>query len=240
MTLDYFDIKVEKLIDQIGQDFIIDQCIAGVTEFCSEPSAACRGTVRCGWARGFVEDPILNTGSLQTKGIDVEANYRLDVGRAGSLRSAWSAPTPTSSSRSRCRATELRLRRPLRHGLRYADPGLAPQAARQLDEPWGVDVALTWRYIDEVLVDGTNQDTGAQPVLATDRKLGSRSYFDLSASYSFTDVGLFSSMTDASASTTSRTRIRRCMGRPTASRCTATATRSRRCTTRLVVLSSWA
>ncbi|HKQ12642.1 MAG TPA: hypothetical protein VJT80_04370, partial [Steroidobacteraceae bacterium] len=61
--------------------------------------------------------------------------------------------------------------------------------------PWGLDLSLTWRHINEVDVDGTNPDTGAPPIAATDAKLGAREYFDLSAAYSFSDLGVFSNLT---------------------------------------------
>ena len=30
--------------------------------------------------QGFIDDPIINTGSLRTKGIDTEVNYFFDMG----------------------------------------------------------------------------------------------------------------------------------------------------------------
>ncbi len=106
--------------------------------------------------------------------------------------------------------------------------------------PWGMDLSLTWRHIDKVLVDGTNPDTGAPTVvLATDRKLGARNYLDVSASYSFTEVGVFSGLTGRLGINNLADKdppLYR--GQPTASPCIATATRSRRCTTRWAATSS--
>ena len=88
LTVDYFDIKVEKLIDSIGADFILNQCLStGDPTFCDRVHRDANGSLWLG-DTGFIEDPILNTGSLQTKGVDVEANYRFDVGGAGSLGAA--------------------------------------------------------------------------------------------------------------------------------------------------------
>ena len=62
-----------------------------------DPSSAARSIAtppaRCGWAQGFIDDPIVNTGSLQIKGVDLEANYGFDIGRMGSLAFKLSART---------------------------------------------------------------------------------------------------------------------------------------------------
>jgi iron complex outermembrane receptor protein len=196
LSLDYYDIKVEKLIGQVGQDFILGQCLEGVTEFCSAVSRVpLNGSLWLG-STGFINDPIINTGSLQTKGIDAEANYRFDVGGAGQL-----AVTLIGTY------TDAYMVEPLPGVPKFDCAGLygtvcgvpIPEWRHKLranwQTPWGLDLSLTWRHIDKVLVDGTNPDTGAQPVLATDRELGARNYIDVSASYSFTDVGVFSGLT---------------------------------------------
>ena len=85
LTVDYYDIKVEKLINSLGADFILGQCLdTADPTYCSMVNRAGNGSIWLG-DQGYVVDPILNTGSLQTKGIDAEANYRFDIGRFGSL-----------------------------------------------------------------------------------------------------------------------------------------------------------
>jgi iron complex outermembrane recepter protein len=62
--------------------------------------------------------------------------------------------------------------------------------------PWGFDLAVTWRFIDEVALDASSDDPDlAGAVSYTDRVMGSRSYIDLSSSYTFSEVGMFSSLT---------------------------------------------
>jgi outer membrane receptor protein involved in Fe transport len=61
--------------------------------------------------------------------------------------------------------------------------------------PWGLDLSLTWRHIASVDLDGTNPDTGAPVPRYSDRQLGSRDYLDVSAQYTFTDLGIFSNLT---------------------------------------------
>jgi iron complex outermembrane receptor protein len=204
LTVDYFDITVDKKIDQIGQDFIIDQCIQsnGNPTFCDKinravaPGSVADGSLWIGES-GFVEDQILNTGSLQTKGVDAEMNYRLGAGRAGdvalSLIGTYTdeyviEPLPGSPSYDCVGLFGTTCLVPIpewRHKLRA-----------NLMTPWGMDVALTWRYIAEVEVEDSSSDPDlAAPVRFTDRRMGSRSYLDLSASYTFNEVGAFSSLT---------------------------------------------
>jgi iron complex outermembrane receptor protein len=196
LSVDYYDIKVEKLIGQVGQDFIIGQCLEGVTEFCSAVNrVSLNGSLWLG-STGFINDPIINTGSLQTKGIDAQANYHFAVGGAGRL-----ALTLIGTY------TDAYTVEPLPGAPTYDCAGLygtvcgtpIPEWRHKLraswQTPWGLDLSLTWRHIDKVAVDGSNPDTGAQPVIFTDRELGARDYLDLSASYTFTDVGVFSGLT---------------------------------------------
>jgi iron complex outermembrane recepter protein len=196
LSLDYYDIKVEKLISQVGQDFILGQCLEGVTEFCSAVHRVpLNGSLWLGTG-GFIDDFIINTGSLQTKGIDAEANYRFAVGDVGQLSLSLVGTY-----------TDEYMVEPLPGSPKYDCAGFygavcgtpIPEWRHKLRAswltPWGLDLSLTWRHIDKVLVDGTNPDTGAPPVDLTDRQLGARDYVDLSASYTFTDVGVFSGLT---------------------------------------------
>jgi outer membrane receptor protein involved in Fe transport len=196
LAVDYYDIKVEKLIGQVGQDFILGQCLEGVTDFCSAiHRVPLNGSLWLGTS-GFVDDPIINTGSLQTKGIDAEANYSLQVGSAGRLAFSLIGTFMDEYTVE-----------PLPGAPTYDCTGLygtvcgvpIPEWRHKLrtswQTPWGLDLSLTWRHIDDVAVDGSNPDTGAPPVAFTDRKLGARDYVDLSAAYTFTDVSVFSNLT---------------------------------------------
>ncbi|HEY7642854.1 MAG TPA: TonB-dependent receptor [Steroidobacteraceae bacterium] len=196
LSLDYYDIKVDKLIGSVGQDFILGQCLAGVTDFCSAVHRVpLNGSLWLG-STGYVDDPIINTGSLHTKGIDAEANYRFDVGNVGRIALSLVGTY-----------TDQYVVEPLPGAPTYDCSGLygsvcgtpTPEWRHKLraswQSPWGMDLSLTWRHIAEVSLDGSNPDTGAPPVAFTDRKLGARDYLDLSAAYTFTDVGVFSNMT---------------------------------------------
>jgi outer membrane receptor protein involved in Fe transport len=62
--------------------------------------------------------------------------------------------------------------------------------------PWNVDLSLTWRYVAAVDDDRTSADPNlSAAIIETDKHLGSRSYFDLTGSYTFSELGVFSSLT---------------------------------------------
>jgi iron complex outermembrane recepter protein len=196
ITVDYYDIKVKKLINSLGADFILNQCLTtDDPTFCGRVNRAANGSLWLG-DTGFIDDPILNTGSLQTTGIDAEANYRFDVGKAGSLGlqlvGTW--------------VNEF-LTEPLPGASRYDCAGFfgtvcgtpIPEWRHKLrgtwTTPWNLDLSLTWRYIAAIDDDRTSGDPDlASEVIPTDKRLGSRTYVDLTGAYSFSDVGPFKSL----------------------------------------------
>ncbi len=186
MAVDYFDISVEDTIDDVGADLIINTCLdSGDPFFCGLVNRAPgSGSLWLG-TQGFITNTTINTGSLETKGVDLEANYRMNLGDSGLafqligtyvdelvIEPVSGFPTydcaglygtvcvtPTPEFRSKLRTT--------------------------WNTPWKVDLTLTWRYIDGVEVDSTvdnpNFDFEGHP--AVDESLGSRSYVDLTAGY---------------------------------------------------------
>ena len=196
-TMDYYDIKVEKLINNLGADFVLNQCLTtGDPTYCDRVNRAGNGSIWLGDS-GFVEDPILNTGSLQIKGVDAEANYRFDAGSVGSLALQFIGTY-----------VDEYLTEPLPGASKYDCAGLfgsvcgtpIPDWRHKLraswTTPWNMDLALTWRYVAATEDDRTSSDPNlSAAVIETDKHLGSRSYFDLTGSYSFSEVGVFSNLT---------------------------------------------
>ncbi len=197
LTVDYYDIKVEKLINNLGADFILGQCLTtGDPTYCGRVNRSGNGSIWLGDS-GFVEDPILNTGSLQITGIDAEANYRFEVGKVGSLGLQFIGTY-----------VDEYLTEPLPGSPAYDCAGLfgavcgtpTPDWRHKLraswTTPWNMDLALTWRYIAAVDDDRTSSDPNLSAAIRqTDKHLGSRSYFDLTGSYTFSEVGVFSNLT---------------------------------------------
>ena len=154
---------------------------------------------------GFVSDLLTNIGSVRTKGIDLDAGYRINMGRAGRLDFAMLATrnksfetTPQAGATYDCAGY---------YGGICGAP--QPKWRQNVRAAWatpleGLDVALTWRYLGAVDLDalspglkflGASYGTAAQGAggviadptkpPATDLHFASRGYVDLSGSYRF-------------------------------------------------------
>jgi len=73
-SVDYYDIELEDAISTLGAQVTIDQCFGGATELCSQLTRDQDGLLLS------VATPFLNIASLETSGIDFEANYRHALG----------------------------------------------------------------------------------------------------------------------------------------------------------------
>ncbi|MBS0363455.1 MAG: TonB-dependent receptor [Proteobacteria bacterium] len=83
LSADYFNIKVDQFIGGYGANLILNQCVnSGNPTFCSLVHRDANNSL---WLspQGFVTDTTLNTGSLKTSGVDVNANYRTDLSNLG-------------------------------------------------------------------------------------------------------------------------------------------------------------
>ncbi len=188
-SADYYDIKVDDLIGSIGADVILNNCLnTGSSDFCGlvhrSPGS---GSIWLGTS-GFIDDPIINTGSLQIKGIDTEVNYNFDMGGSAGRLAFQLVGTYVDES----------LVQPLTGSAKYDCKGLygvscgvpTPEWRHKFratwSTPWNLDLSLSWRYIDSVALDTTSSNpqlTGDVP--ATDAKLKAMNYLDLAGSYTF-------------------------------------------------------
>jgi iron complex outermembrane recepter protein len=188
-TVDYFDIKVENTIGPIGADTILANClVAGVatSAFCQAVHRDANGSI---WRTpaGFVTDTNVNIGSLSTKGFDVSANYRLDVGSLGKV----------SFMLQGTKLIQLDTQ-PLTGGASFNCAGFYGTSCGNPDPAWrsifsttwatpwlGLDVTARWRYFGTV----SSEFTSSNPQLATATALpqtehiNAFSYFDLSGQF---------------------------------------------------------
>jgi outer membrane receptor protein involved in Fe transport len=84
-TIDYFDIKIEDVIQGIGQDIILAQCVATANPaFCDLVIRDATGSL---WrsSEGYVIDTPQNLGSLKTSGVDVSVDYNYEIDGAGTI-----------------------------------------------------------------------------------------------------------------------------------------------------------
>lgn len=189
---DYYDIQIDRVIQNIGGDTIVQQCaLAGL--FCNLIKRDAYGSL---WLtpKGYVIDTLTNVGAYIERGVDVELGYIFDTGTYGTVRAELIGtymidgliyPIQQLNSSSYdcagyygrfCGAPTFRWR----HTARVT-----------WESPWrGGEVSLAWRYFSPVALDALspNPNLAAPPgqtvanggISNTDARLSSRSYFDLS------------------------------------------------------------
>ncbi len=94
LTVDYYDIKVNRVISSVAAQTIADQCYDSPTlnnPFCgsfqrvASGSVGPRGEVAFQIIEGSLLQSSLNFASLKTRGIDSELNYRREIGGLGTF-----------------------------------------------------------------------------------------------------------------------------------------------------------
>jgi len=190
VALDYFDITIDDTIGTVGADVAMGNCLdTGDPLFCDLIHRDSRGSL---WISqtGFITDTTLNTGSLGTKGVDLQASYAFDIGKMGRLgfniigtevMDFTTEPLPGLGEYDCAGLYGLVCGTPIpewRHSFRTT-----------WNAPWhGIDVSAAWRYFDPVDIDTTSDNPQLSgDVFPADAKLGSRSYIDLNASVTFAD-----------------------------------------------------
>jgi iron complex outermembrane receptor protein len=203
VSVDYFNIKVEQFISNIGATLELTTCVnTGNPFFCSlvhrSTSPASLGTLFLS-NDGYVQDTTLNTGSLQTAGVDLNVAYRTDLSNLGlgdngsvsaSLVGTWldklvTQPLPGGASFD-CKGL---------YGVTCGVP--APEWRHKARLTWNtpysygdwvksLSLSAQWRYFGKVTADSfeTNpllNNVGAQ--FASEKQFSSQSYLDLTANF---------------------------------------------------------
>ncbi|HXA37629.1 MAG TPA: TonB-dependent receptor [Phenylobacterium sp.] len=205
VSVDYFNIKVDQFIAGLGANLIINQCLTTQNQFFCNLVHREPGNNSL-WLdpTGFIQDTTLNTGSLQTTGIDLNVSYRTDLSNLGlgdngsisaSMVGTWldslkTQPLPGGPSYD-CKGL---------YGTVCAGPngeGPAPVWRHKLRVTWttpysygdwfkSLSLSAQWRYYSGVKLDAYSSDPQLNnPGLQyqTDRALASRSYLDLTANF---------------------------------------------------------
>lgn len=192
VSVDYFDIEVEDLVGSVNPNLAMSNCLeTGDSYFCNLIQRGQGGSLFL-FEDGYFERFNINTGSLQTKGIDLSVDYGIGVGDLGDIMVSFvgtyldmfeSTPLPNSPSSEIYDCVGLygglcgRPRPDWRHKMRA-----------NWVFPFDLSVALTWRYISSVDI----AQTSSQPALAgsfaaVNKALDDRNYLDLSAGYRFSE-----------------------------------------------------
>jgi outer membrane receptor protein involved in Fe transport len=168
MTVDYFDIKLRGAIGTLPSGLVIQACaISGNPTICSLIHRAPGTEILFGNA-GFVDARNQNTGSLQNKGIDFEANYSTELsdwglgdngGLAANFVGTWTQQfevlsIPTNVTRP-IGLPDTYFNCAGRFGNICGTP--APRWRHKLrvtwSSPWDVDLSVAWRHMSRVLLD---------------------------------------------------------------------------------------
>jgi outer membrane receptor protein involved in Fe transport len=204
-NIDYYDIRIENVIQSVGGQTILEQC--GLNDLlCNAIHRGPGGTL---WATqaGYITDTLVNVGLLQEKGIDFDLSYQYDLGGFGKIGSNFTGTYISSYDVQPIGLNE---------GTQYncagfygaSCSGTAPAGvpiphwrhrfSTTWMTPWeNLDVTLTWRYIGPVEVEqlssNPNIAAAAGQTIAnggisnTDAYLSSRSYVDLTAAVKLAD-----------------------------------------------------
>jgi iron complex outermembrane receptor protein len=209
VSVDWFDIKVKDFIGGIGADTIINRCVDTQDPFfCNLVHRDAQGSLFLS-NQGFVTDTTLNTGALRTKGFDINASYRTDLENIGlenmggismNFVGTWLDELATQNLPGDdyfdcagyygtiCSVTG---------GLSSPNPEWRHKARLTWTTPfeygdWFKDFSLSlqWRHFNKVTLDAYSKDpqlNNAGLQYATDKTLGARDYFDLTASWTMRD-----------------------------------------------------
>ena len=197
--IDYYDIKIENVIQTIGADTILSDC-ATSDLFCNLIHRA--PTTGSLWLSnsGYVTDLLQNVGQLQEKGVDVDIAYSYDLGRFGRLNASLvgtyldaydiTSVQALSSTEYNC----VGYYGPKCSSFSAGAGGPVFRWRHQLRVGWltpwrGLNVAMTWRYYSPVTLEALsgNPNIGAPAgatianggISNTDAYLSSYSYIDL-------------------------------------------------------------
>jgi outer membrane receptor protein involved in Fe transport len=206
-TVDWFDIKVQDFISNIGANVILSGCIDGSNpSFCSLVHRDVNGTIRS--TQGFVVDTVQNQGGMHTSGVDVSAGYRTGLDTFGlkdmgsisanfvgtyldKLETTVLNGTPAIDCAGLYGATCTTL-----GGSASPNPKWRHKLRVTWNTPfeWGwfgnLGLSAQWRFFSSVTLDAFN----SQPALnnpggqfPTDARFGARSYLDLLATFKVKD-----------------------------------------------------
>jgi outer membrane receptor protein involved in Fe transport len=186
LTLDYFNMKVKDVIGAMPPTTTLSDCLdSGNAASCSMIHRGANGSL---WMDNgaYILANNMNLGMRKTSGVDVAANYRqkltggmgnLDVNLTGTwLKEFLQEDAPGMGTYDCAGLFGPSCGTPLptwRHKLRGT-----------WSTPWAVDLALTWRFIDEVKLSATSSNRllagGFEPGDAT---FGRRNYLDFAANW---------------------------------------------------------
>jgi len=197
-SMDYFNLKINNVIQTFGADYILDQCaITGQAGFCNavhrSPTTLSlwqgNGT---GPDQGYIDDTLANQGYLATSGIDFALSYKIPFTAVGlpnyGILALTFLGTYTAQYNIESAGTVtdcLGLYGPICQGGSSPMTGPLPTFKSTTRLTWttqwpGLEFSLNWRYYGPLKLEGG-------PSTLTDASIGAQSWFDLAAVWHFKD-----------------------------------------------------
>jgi len=196
IQVDYFDISIQNAIQNPNADFTMVLCSqTGDPNLCSRIHRDPSGSLDGSPSNSYVEDLLVNIGSLKTRGVDFDASYKLNLDQWGKLGFQLTGTL-----------TQKYLTNP-QPGAEYDCAGFFGGVCGAPLPKWrhnfttsyttpikGLDFAATWRFMDAVRDDsnapGLSFLKGTDSDNLSDQRMSSRSYLDLTASYQYDKYNL--------------------------------------------------
>ena len=190
LSLDYFDIEVEDYISTVSPITALDQCLeTGQALFCDLVQRDSLGTL---WATSDARiiATNVNTGSLATKGVDINVNYAFDLAAFGLEKYGSVTANLVGTYLQELEIIELPgVTDPYdcvgTYGAQCGTP--TPEwrhkARVQWDTPWNLGLAATWRHFGSVKFFGTTVPVNSE--------FDAQNYLDLAATYQLNDSANF-------------------------------------------------
>jgi outer membrane receptor protein involved in Fe transport len=195
ISLDYYNIEITDLISSVGPANTIAACYQlNLAASCAKIHRNPNGQLWVG--TGSVDDFNVNIGGLKASGVDLVANYRMDLDAVGltdmgglsfNVVGSWLEANDTDPGAGQavdeCAghfASDCGTPKPeWRHRARVT-----------WETPWNASISLTWRHIGEVTL-FNNADDSLATVTATKARLDytfdAENYFDLAGDWEVKD-----------------------------------------------------
>lgn len=179
LTVDYYDIKIEDGISNLGQEFILTECLEGNTAQCANVQRSANGDLWVGsnvQTSGKIIALQDNLSVEQVKGVDMVATYDFDIGKWGSMNlynvlsyvDQWDQQELDTAPKVSCAGV-------FAGTCGYPTPEYRNNFRATWTSPWSVTASAQWRYIDSI------EDQNAI------RDLDDVNYFDLAAIWDITE-----------------------------------------------------
>ena len=188
-SVDYYDIKINQYIGEFGAQEILDACYEGAI------ASECAKIVRVGGALtndgSGVQLFTTNLDYLQAEGVEIQANFGFDLGKAGSLNfNAYINKYLTQESRSSALSDVIDCKGV--YGTQCGNP--LPTIRWVQTTTWSMgpfEAALYWNHLGSTKIEPTqsadNDGDGVSDVFPAFQTIDAFDYFDLTGSWAITD-----------------------------------------------------